>query len=106
MIAQEIQKLPDRHIAHPRRNRASARHGAADISAIEQIGRKEIPWLALRCEPLQGGGEPPETVAGLRRQAGQIGELVETLHRALLLIAQVSKSRMNVLKRDAIARQG
>jgi type IV secretory pathway VirB9-like protein len=40
MVAQEIQELPDRYVAHPCRNRGGARHGAADIGAIEQIGRQ------------------------------------------------------------------
>ena len=66
VVAQEIQELPDRNVAHPRRNRGGARHGAADIRAIEQIGREKIPWLALRCESFQVSSEPPETVAGLR----------------------------------------
>ena len=46
VVAQEIQELPDSDIAHPRRNRGGARHGAADIGAIEQIGReKSQGWL-------------------------------------------------------------
>ena len=65
VVAQEIEELPDGDVAHPRRNRGRARHGAADIGAIEQIGRQEIPWLALRRERLEVGGELPEPSARL-----------------------------------------
>ena len=84
VLAQEIQELPDRDVAHPRRNGGGARHGAADIGAIEQIGRKEIPWLALRRRaPCRSAASRRNAMPRLRGKAGQFRELVETLQRAL-----------------------
>jgi hypothetical protein len=60
----------------------------------------------LRRQPLQIGGERAETLGPFLREAEQRGEFAETFKRPSAFVAQVTKSRANVLKRDTVARQG